>query len=244
MRSLFLLLLCVSLSFAQTPSGEMILKRIDANIGSQSKISIGEMRIQERREVRTVRMKTWMKDMRNTYTEFLAPPRDKGMKMLKLVDQLWTYTPSTDRIMLISGHMLRQSVMGSDLSYEDMLEDPSLSRMYDASVAGDESIGGRACWILSLKAKAGIDVSYESRKVWVDKERFVVMKEERFARSGMLLKTTEVRKVIRAEGKWVAADVVIKDALKSGSGTEFIVESITFDEAIPSHYFTKAVLRR
>jgi len=244
MRSLSLLLLCVSLSFGQTPSGETILKRVDANIGSESKISIGEMRIQERREVRTVRMKTWMKDMRNTYTEFLAPPRDKGTKMLKLIDQLWTYTPSTDRIILISGHMLRQSVMGSDLSYEDMLEDPSLTSMYGAAVTGEESIGDRPCWILSLKAKPGKDVSYESRKVWVDKERFVVMKEERFARSGMLLKTTEIRKVVRVEGKWVAADVVIKDALKSGAGTEFIVESVTFNETIPNHYFTKAVLRR
>jgi hypothetical protein len=78
----------------------------------------------------------------------------------------------------------------------------------------------------------------------VDKERFVVMKEERFARSGKLLKTTEIRKVVRVEDKWVAAEVVIKDELKSGSGTEFIVESVAFNQAIPNHYFTKAVLRR
>ena len=36
------------------------------------------------------------------------------------------------------------------------------------------------------------------------------MKEERFARSGKLLKTTEVRKVIRVDGRWVAAEVVVK----------------------------------
>ena len=50
-----------------------------------------------------------------SYTEFLSPPREAGTKMLKLQDELWTYTPATDRVIRISGHMLRQSVMGSDL---------------------------------------------------------------------------------------------------------------------------------
>jgi outer membrane lipoprotein-sorting protein len=163
--------------------------------------------------------------------------------MLKLDDQLWTYTPTTDRTILISGHMLRQSVMGSDLSYQDLLEDPKLHPVYDATVVGEETINDRPCWILSLTSKGG-DVAYASRKIWVDEERFLVMKEDRFARSGKLLKTTLVKKVVLVNGKWVSAEVVVKDALKSGSGTEFIVEDVQFNVSIPDYYFTKAVLRR
>jgi hypothetical protein len=243
MRLFFAITLCCSWCLAQTPSGEDILKRVDQNIGSESKISVGEMRVQERREVRTVRMKSWMRGLKTSFTEFLAPPREKGTKMLKLDDQLWTYTPSTDRTILISGHMLRQSVMGSDLSYEDLLEDPALRRTYDAVVAGEEIVSGRSCWILDLRSKGG-DVAYQSRKIWVDRNRFVVMKENRFARSGKLLKTTVVRNVIQVEGKWVASEVVVKDALKSGGGTEFVIEEVRFNEAIPDHFFTKAILRR
>ena len=243
MRLLLAITLCFSWCLAQTPSAEDILKRVDQNIGSESKISVGEMRVQERREVRTVRMKSWMRGLKTSFTEFLAPPREKGTKMLKLDDQLWTYTPSTDRTILISGHMLRQSVMGSDLSYEDLLEDPALRRTYDAVVAGEESVAGRSCWVLDLTSKGG-DVAYQSRKIWVDRDRFVVMKENRFARSGKLLKTTVVRNVIQVEGKWVASEVVVKDALKSGGGTEFVIEQVRFNEAIPDHFFTKAILRR
>ena len=144
---------------------------------------------------------------------------------------------------MISGHMLRQSVMGSDLSYEDLLEDPALRRTYDAVVAGEESVSDRSCWILDLTSKGG-DVAYQSRKIWVDRDRFVVMKENRFARSGKLLKTTVVRNVTQVEGKWVASEVVVKDALKSGGGTEFVIEGVRFNEAIPDHFFTKAILRR
>ena len=50
--------------------------------------------------------------------------------MLKINDKLFTYSPQTDRIIQISGHMLRQSVMGSDMSYNDVMEDKPLNQLY------------------------------------------------------------------------------------------------------------------
>ena len=49
--------------------------------------------------------------------------------MLKLGNS-FGYSPSTDRTIQLSGHLLRQSVMGSDLSYEDMMEERKLSEIY------------------------------------------------------------------------------------------------------------------
>jgi len=86
--------------------------------------------------------------------------------------------------------------------------------------------------------------NYYTRKVWVDKERFVPMRENRYAKSGRLLKTTEVKAVSFRQGRWVADHVVFKDALKSGSGTEFALDSISFNVAIPDYVFSKASLRK
>jgi outer membrane lipoprotein-sorting protein len=243
MKTLIALACAASIGFAQSPSGDTILRHVDENMGSDTKVSTGQMRVQERREVRTIRMKSWLKGMTKSFTEFLDPPREKGTKMLKLDDQLWTYSPSTDRTILISGHMLRQSVMGSDFSYQDLLEDPKLLPAYEAAVVGEELMLERPCWVLSLTSRGG-DVAYYSRKIWVDKERFLVMKEDRFARSGKLLKTTLVNKVSLVNGKWVSSEIVVKDALKNGGGTEFILEDVQFNVDIPDHYFTKAALRR
>jgi hypothetical protein len=38
--------------------------------------------------------------------------------------------------------------------------------------------------------------------------------------------------------------MVFKDVLKTGEGTEFVVESIEFNVPIPEHLFSKAALRR
>jgi len=239
----FILILMTGTGLTQTPpSGEEILSRVDANIGSDNKIATAEMIINGRRGTRSLKSKSWIYGEEKSYTEYLAPARDAGTKMLKLGDQLWTYFPSTDRTIKISGHMLRQSVMGSDLSYEDMMEDPELLNLYEANVIDEEIFLDRPCWILELTAKVE-NISYPSRKIWVDKERYVSLKEERFARSGKLLKVFEVKEVRRIQNRWVPSYMVFKDALKSGEGTEYKIETIEFNADIPEALFTKASLR-
>jgi negative regulator of sigma E activity len=139
--------------------------------------------------------------------------------------------------------MLRQSVMGSDLSYEDFMEDPELNKLYEAKVVAEEVFLEHPCWVLELTSKRS-DIAYHSRKIWVDKERFVSLKEERFARSGKLLKTFTVMKVSRTQNRWIPTHVIFKDELKSGKGTEFFLESIELNANIPEHIFTKASLRK
>jgi outer membrane lipoprotein-sorting protein len=241
----FLLILILLLASARAQVsliGDEILRRVDANIGSDNKISTAEMIIHARRGSRSIKSKSWIHGQDKSFTEYLAPAREAGTKMLKLGDQLWTYIPSTDRTIKISGHMLRQSVMGSDLSYEDMMEDPKLLNLYDANVVGEETVLGRPCWVLELTAKVD-DISYSSRKIWVDKERYVSMREDRFARGGKLLKTFEVKEVKLIQNRWIPVHMVFKDALKSGKGTEFFIESIEFNADIPDYVFTKASLR-
>jgi outer membrane lipoprotein-sorting protein len=250
-RMLFILLLLPAIGLiarlglraaVQAPDGEVLLKRVDDNMGSDNKITTSTMIIHGRRGSRSIRARSWIRGRSESLTEYLDPPRDRGTKMLKLKDQLWTYTPAADRTIRISGHMLRQSVMGSDLSYEDMMEDPRLANLYTATVGGEETVEGRPCWVLDLVSRGG-DIAYFRRKVWVDRERDVVLREERYAKSGKLIKTTEVRSVERQGGRWVPTRLVFKDALKEGEGTEFILESIEFDARIPDAVFTKAALR-
>ena len=123
-------------------------------------------------------------------------------------------------------------------------EDPKLQNLYNATVVGDGSLLERPCWILELKAKPGAAPSYDSRKVWVDKERFLPLKEERYATSGKLLKTTEIKSVRQYQQRWVAERAVFVDALKNDGGTDFVVTSVEFDAKIPDHVFSQAALRK
>ena len=210
---------------------------------SKTRVLVSKMVIHGRRTSRTIESKSWGQGEEKAFTEYLAPAREKGTKMLKLEDKLWIYSPSTDRIIQISGHMLRQSMMGSDLSYEDFMEDPRLTNLYRADVTGTETVDGRPCWVLELTAKVK-DVAYYKRKMWVDEARAVPLREELYAKSGKLLKRTELKDITNIQGRWFPKRIIFKDMLKKGKGTEFIIEEIQFDVRIPPRILTKASLRK
>ncbi len=246
MKKLLILSILLSTAFSIQVAGltgEEILRRVDETQNVERQILVSSMTIHSLRGSRTIKYKSWIIGRTKSFTETLAPARDKGTKMLKLDQNLWTYYPRADRTIRIAGHMLRQSMMGSDLSYEDMMEKGKFLESYNVTIESETSYSDRPVWVLLLKAKTP-DVSYQQRKNWIDKERFIVLKSELFAASGKLLKRMETREVFKTPRGWYPKEVLFKDVLKKGKGTEWMIHSVDFDTKIPTSKFRKSALRR
>lgn len=235
--------LTITTAFSQQPNAVEVLQKVDDNLIAKTVKSSSRMIIHGRRTSRTLTSRSYSRGEQDGFTEYLSPAREKGTKMLKLEDKLWIYSPSTDRTIQLSGHMLRQSVMGSDMSYEDAMEDRKLSEMYTPTIETEEEIEGRKVWVMVLNAKVD-DATYHSRKIWVDVERFIPLKEELYAKSGQLLKRVVASNVQQVDGRWYPMAMNYKDMLKDGKGTDFIVESIEFNIKIPAHILSKAALKQ
>ena len=221
-----------------------IIRAMDNNLSAKSRVLTSKMIVHGRRSSRTIESKNWVIGVDQAFTEYLSPPREKGTKMLKLGDKLWTYSPQTDRVIQISGHMLRQSVMGSDISYNDMMEDRPLEELYEATLEGSVDIDGRDHWIMFLETRV-TGLSYPKRRAWIDKEYLLPMKEELYAKSGKLLKTSTMSGVRKVQGRWFPSQFIYKDELKRNSkGTEWVINEIAFDVDIPDSRFSKALLRK
>ena len=221
-----------------------IIAAMDDNLNAKSRVMTSKMIVHGRRSSRTIESKNWVIGINQAFTEYLSPPREAGTKMLKLEDKLWTYSPQTDRVIQISGHMLRQSVMGSDMSYNDMMEDRPLIELYEAILEGSVIIDGRDHWIMLLKAKVK-GLSYPQRRSWIDKEYLLPMKEELYAKSGKLLKTATMDGIKKIQGRWFPSRYLFKDELKRNSkGTEWHIDDIQFDVNIPDKRFSKSNLRK
>jgi outer membrane lipoprotein-sorting protein len=243
-----LILFFLSYSFLFTQSDQMsaddIMKAMDQNLNAESRIITSKMVVKGRRSNRTIESKNWVVGTELAFTEYLSPPREAGTKMLKIGEKLYTYSPQTDRVIQISGHMLRQSVMGSDMSYNDMMEDRPIDELYSATIEGSIMLDGRDHWIMILDAKVK-GLSYPKRRSWVDKEYLLPKKEELYAKSGKLLKTASLEGIKKIEGRWFPSKFVYKDELKRNSkGTEWIIDNIQFNKKIPKSRFSKALLRK
>jgi outer membrane lipoprotein-sorting protein len=228
-------------SFAMT--GEQILEKMDDNRDHRTVSAKATMEIHVGEEVRTKTMRIrGVTEGSLSVVEF-TNPEDRGTKYLMRGDDLWIYFPDEDDVVKISGHMLKEGMMGSDVSYEDALEADLLSGKYDISVAGEDTLDGKPCSIVELDAKVR-DVPYYKRKMWVDKETFVAWKEERYAKSGKLLKVARVLEVEPVGGRHFPVKSEMVHALRKDSKTIFEMRDIELDVEMDRDLFTLRYLRR
>ncbi|MDR0601972.1 MAG: outer membrane lipoprotein-sorting protein [Treponema sp.] len=228
--------------YGQTPSAAELLRRVDDNEIYTTIEYEGEMIIeyQNRRYVKT--MKAWARKNSDNFTEFTNPD-DRGTRYLKRGGRLYVYSPDTEEVMLISGHMLKESMMGSDLSYEDTLENEGLSARYDPVLAGSGIWNNRDCWILDLGAKKRTE-SYPRRKLWIDKEHGDCLHYELFSLSGVKLKEYNLKRIETIGGRRFPVEMEIRDLLRRDSKTTVILKNIILDRPIPDSVFSTRNLER
>jgi outer membrane lipoprotein-sorting protein len=212
---------------AEPPTADQLLDAMDKNMTFESRRSRMVMTVQGRR-TRSYEIVAWGRGQEDSAMEYLAPARDKGTRMLKLGGELWLYLPSIDRVQKISGHLLREGMMGSDLSYEDLMASRELRRAYTSRVLGEETVDGVACWKLEMRSKDDT-VSYPRRLSWISKDSLIPAKQELYALSGMLLKTwamTDVKEF--AGGRKFPTRMTISDNVRKGSVTRLEFKELEF----------------
>ena len=222
---------------AEGLSAQEIIGRLDRNHNFKSAYMEARMEITIGARKVTKSLRTWSDGDKKAFAEF-TDKRDRS-RILKIGDDLWLFSPTAESEVKLSGEMLKQGMAGSDFSYQDALESEHMLELYKVSLTGEETLNGRPCYLLELTARENVEVSYFRRKMWVDKDRFIELKEELFAPSGKLLKVSTTEKVEQFGERYYPTVIVMEDKLRKNSNTRFIIDKIQFDVAIPAGTFTR-----
>ncbi len=240
-KSLFCTLILTAILSAQT--GMEILEKVDDNTVVTSSSYRARMTISLGGTIREKEFMGYAVGKEFAYMEFTYPARDKGTRFLKIGDEIWMYIPAVERATKIAGHMLRQSMMGSDFSYDDIVENRRLIELYEVELIGTEEIDGKDCYVLQMTAKV-TEVNYYTRKMWVDKNMHAAVKVELYAKSGKLLKEVSISEFKRISGYTFPTEIKMVNKLRQNTYTELTLEDVELDIKIPDRIFTKAYLER
>jgi len=227
---------------AQTPTAEQLLSKVDNNEVFKTIEYEGEIIIDHNNRRFVKKLKAWGRENSDSFIEFLNP-EDKGTKYLKRGGRLYVYSPDNEGVMLISGHMLKESMMGSDMSYEDAVNNETLGSRYNAVLSGSEKINERDAWALDLTAKKRTE-SYPKRKLWIDKENGDLLRYELYALSGAKLKEYNLVRTEIINGRRFPVEMEIRDLLRKNSKTTFVMKSVVLDKPIPDAVFSQRNLER
>ena len=227
---------------AQEPDAAALLARVDANEVYASIAYTGEMTIEYQGKRFVKRFTAAAKGSANSFVEF-TNPEDRGTKYLKKDGRLYVYSPDSEEVMPISGHLLKESMMGSDLSYEDTIDNETLSARYSPKLAGFEQVGGRKAWLLELTAKKRTE-SYPKRKLWIDAGTEDVLRYELYALSGAKLKDYVLIRAEQIGNRRFPVEGEMRDLLRKGSRTLFVMRDVMLDAAVPDSTFSMRNLER
>jgi hypothetical protein len=158
--------------------------------------------------------------------ENLAPPKDKGNKILMVNGNMWFHKPNLSKPVPISQ---RQRLMGN-AAYGDIAA-TNYAENYEATPLNEESVNGELCYVYDLKAKDN-QAPYDRIRYWISKSRVVGVKAEYFTLSGKKFKSAMMESAnsitIDGEARPFISSIMIHDELLSSSITTLSFTKPTF----------------
>src|SRR5665647_27997 len=107
---------------------------------------------------RTVEFKNWSLGREYALTLITIPAKDAGQTFLKRGSEMWSWNPSISRLIKLPPSMMSQGWMGSDYTNDDILKESSIVNDYTHEIVGNETIAGRECYKIMMKAKENSSV--------------------------------------------------------------------------------------
>ena len=244
------LIICFSIAlfqfplFAQNLTVNQILSKVEQNEKIESLSSrVKQVITTSKGNQRTLEMKTYSKDFgESQLSVYEAPARVKGDKILMLNDgdDIWFYTPKTDRVRHIASSAKKQKVQGSDFSYEDM-ELWDYATDFTSKLLGNEKMSNFMCYKIEL-VPTSTGPHYSKMIIWVDNEKFITRKIEYYD-DGQPLKTLTIENIKKIGNYWIPMKYTMTSLVDGGST---IVENleISLNADIDDRMFTTNYLKQ
>jgi len=223
------------------PEATAILQRAErAVLGEQASYTLRMTIVRSGKGDRMVEMKGWKKGDERGLVRYTAPVKERGTAYLRSGDNTWLFLPSAENVVRVGA---KQNFGGGDFSNADIFR-LSLTKDYDPTLIGEETVEGHDCYRLDLKAK-NRSVAYDRVLYWVrtDGTCFPV-RAEYYTASGKKMKWLVLGDVGRLGNRVRPTLLSMESAVEPGAKTMLQFLAIDDDARIDEVLFTPSALER
>ncbi len=184
-------------------------------------------------------MEMWEKGEKRLM-QFLSPPDVAGMAVLvKDEDTIYVYDPEFNKVRRIATHAKKQTMLGSDYSFDEMAT-KALHPSYDATIESEDS--GKA--VLLLVQKQGEAKAWPSLRVHVDKKKHWMASTIEYLDAAGKKKKVEERGTLKSFSGHLIPTVIKMTTIAKKHSTTNVVKTAEHDKGLPDEMFTKRFLIR
>jgi hypothetical protein len=176
-----------------------------------------------------------------------SPPELRGSSYLVIEKpdalDIFVYLPEYQKVRRITPHALAGSLFGTDFSYEDMMRLRHVFERQKAERMPDDTVQGRAAYVVQLVPAPEVGSSYERVRAWIDRASCVPLRMEFVAKGGALAKelVTDAATLEQRGAIWVASGFRLRD-LHEQTETAMALGEIEVDTELPDRLFSERAL--
>jgi outer membrane lipoprotein-sorting protein len=245
MKILFSLVLFTFIEFVSVAQdAKSIVKKMDDNLQGNSNSSVMKMDIIRPKYTRSIEFKNWSLTHDYFMTIVTAPAKEKGQVFMKYKTEMWSFTPSINRIIKLPPSMMSQGWMGSDYSNDDLVKQSSIVNDYTHTLLGEENIDGSLCYKIEMIPNANSNVVWGKILIWIEKENFLNLKSEYYDEEFFIVRTELGKDVKVFDGKKLPSIIEIIPAEEPDNKTVISIISMDFDIEIEESFFSQQNMKK
>lgn len=150
----------------------------------------------------------------------------------------YAFTPPANAATPLTKANLTGELFGSDLAYQDIVE--NFFRWSSQGLLGRETVDKTECLVLESKPGSGDSTPYGSVKTWIEPQKMVAQRVEKYDREGNLVRSIETLQSARiGTGRVIPTKLLVRRP-GSGSETELDGSNIRHDVSYSDEDFTAA----
>ena len=193
---------------------------------------------------RTLEIESDVNGKKEAISTIQSPAKEKGIRTLRIENNMWNYFPKLRRKVAVSSSMLLASWMGSDFTNDDILKASSMSSDYTHSFLPDESLNGEDMKVINNLAKSESKVMWP-RIVTLSSKKDCLPRESRYYdKENNLKRVLSFSEIKNFDGHMMPTVWKMNPTDDKSKETIITYRKIDFNIKFPSDHFSQKTLTK
>jgi hypothetical protein len=191
---------------------------------------------------RTLEIESDVEGKKQALSTIKSPAKEKGIRTLRIENNMWNYFPKLKRKVAVSSSMLLASWMGSDFTNDDVLKASSMSEDYSHKFGDDEVIQGESYKVIENFAKTNSKVMWPKIVTFASKKDCLPRVYRYYDKEGTLRRTLTFSDIKTFDNHKVPTHWEMVPANDQTKKTIIDYKEIDFDIKFPTNHFSQKTL--
>lgn len=229
---------CVALGVNANNADEW-LKYVDAQMRGDRSQSEMVMTIETPNWSRTLEIESEVEGKGLALSTINSPAKEKGIRTLRIDNNMWNYFPKLKRKVAVSSSMLLASWMGSDFTNDDILKASSMSEDYHHKFLPDETMNGTKYRVIENTSKSDAKVMWPKIITYASTQDCLPRFYKYYDKENKLKRTLSFDQIKTFDGHKFPTSWVMKPEDDATKKTSLVYKNVKFNVKFKADHFSQ-----